>query len=262
VGGNLSRSKGGKPLYAQAADMLREQIVRGELAVGARLDSEPALAERLKVSRATVSKALDILASDGLVSREQGRGTFVRRPRLDRGTRLTSFTQNIAALGHKPSQKVLDFYRTFPRPDDPLLAQFPNDELLFVLRRIRLVDDEPFGIHRSVLPDEVAEGIGLEDRLRSGGLSLYALLGEHNITITTAEDRLRAANSTAEEAALLKVPEGTALMVVRRFSYDQNSRLVEAVDARYDCSWYEYHVDLMSTHSPTVLRQEESDKKG
>jgi GntR family transcriptional regulator len=257
VGANLSRRKGGKPLYAQAAELLRERIVRGDLAFGARLDSEPELAKQLGVSRATVSKALDILASDGLVSREQGRGTFVRRPRLDRGSNLTSFTQNIAQLGHKPSQRVLDHYRAFASPDDALLAQFPNDELLFVLRRIRLVDDEPFGIHRSVIPDDIAEQIGLEERLRTGGLSLYALFGEHNFTVATAEDRLRAANSTAEEAALLGLKEGTALMVVRRFSYDATGRLIEAVDARYDGSWYEYHVELVSTRTPTRIRNEQ-----
>jgi GntR family transcriptional regulator len=257
VGANLSRRKGGKPLYAQAAELLRERIVRGELPFGARLDSEPALAVQLGVSRATVSKALDILASDGLVSREQGRGTFVRRPRLDRGSNLTSFTQNIAALGHKPSQRVLDYYRTFASPDDALLAQFPNEELLFVLRRIRLVDQEPFGIHRSVIPDDIAGKIGLEDKLRAGELSLYALFGEHNYTVATAEDRLRAANSTAEEAALLGLREGTALMVVRRFSYDATGRLIEAVDARYDASWYEYHVELVSTRTPTLIRNEQ-----
>jgi GntR family transcriptional regulator len=268
VGANLSRRKGGKPLYAQAAELLRERIVRGELPFGTRLESEPALAVQLGVSRATVSKALDILASDGLVSREQGRGTFVRRPRLDRGSSLTSFTQNIAQLGHKPSQRVLDFYRTFARPDDALLAPFPNDELLFVLRRVRLVDDEPFGIHRSVLPDEIAERIELEERLRTGGLSLYALFGEHNFTIVSAEDRLRAVNSTAEEAALLGVREGTALMVVRRYSYNETGRLIEAADARYDGSWYEYHVELVSTRAPTQIREEqkpeeqEPDEKG
>jgi GntR family transcriptional regulator len=262
MGANLSRRKGGKPLYAQAAEMLREQIVRGELQPGARLDSEPAMAEQMGVSRATVSKALDILASDGLVSREQGRGTFVRRPRLDRDSTLTSFTQNIAALGHKPSQRVLDFYRTFSRPDDPLLAHFPNDELLFVLRRVRLVDDHPFGIHRSVLPDEVAERIDLEERLRTGGLSLYALLGEHNFTVVNAEDHVRATSATAEEAALLGVTEGAALVVVRRFSYDVSGRLIEAVDAHYDSTMYEYHVELVSTRRPTFIREEQTDERG
>lgn len=264
MGANLSRRRGGKPLYAQAAELLREQIVHGELGAGARLDSEPALAQRLGVSRATVSKALDILASDGFVSRQQGRGTFVRRPRLDRGSALTSFTQNMTSLGHRPGQRVLDFYRTLPRPDDPLQSSFPNDELLFILRRLRLVDDQPFGIHRSVLPDEIADRIGLEDKLRTGGLSLYALLGEHNFVVATAEDRLRAANATAEEAALLGIQEGAALMNIRRFSYDESGRLIEANDARYDGTWYEYHVELTAAQiqSPSSVRKEHPDEKG
>jgi hypothetical protein len=46
-------------------------------------------------------------------------------------------------------------------------------------------------------------------------------------------------------------------MVVRRFSYDATGRLIEAVDARYDGSWYEYHVELVSTRTPTRIRNEQ-----
>ena len=35
------------------------------------------------------------------------------------------------------------------------------------------------------------------------------------------------------------------------------SYLIEAVDARYDGSWYEYHVELVSTRTPTRIRNEQ-----
>jgi len=55
------------------ADLLREKIFKGELAVGAELPAERDLAERAGVSRATVREALRLLESDGLVITRVGR---------------------------------------------------------------------------------------------------------------------------------------------------------------------------------------------
>lgn len=59
------------------------RIEAGDLHGGDRLPSEAELADGHGVSVGTVQKALARLAQDGVVSREHGRGTFVRGSRLD-----------------------------------------------------------------------------------------------------------------------------------------------------------------------------------
>jgi GntR family transcriptional regulator len=59
------------------------RIEAGALHGGDRLPSEAELAHDHGVSVGTVQKALARLAQDGIVSREHGRGTFVRGSRLD-----------------------------------------------------------------------------------------------------------------------------------------------------------------------------------
>jgi DNA-binding LacI/PurR family transcriptional regulator len=66
------------PIYYQVYTSLLDRIQAGEFAVGAPLPAERRLAVEYEVSRITVSKALELLESDDLISREQGRGTFVR----------------------------------------------------------------------------------------------------------------------------------------------------------------------------------------
>lgn len=70
---------GGVALWRQIADAIRLDIVGGKLASGDRLPTEAVLAERFSANRHTVRRALAVLADEGVVGAEQGRGTFVRR---------------------------------------------------------------------------------------------------------------------------------------------------------------------------------------
>ncbi|MFJ7976991.1 GntR family transcriptional regulator [Peribacillus sp. JNUCC 23] len=66
-----------RPLYINVYDELLLQITKGEYPVGSRLPSEPDLASRLGISRATLRQALALLQDDGLVRNIRGKGNFV-----------------------------------------------------------------------------------------------------------------------------------------------------------------------------------------
>lgn len=65
-------------MWRQIADAIRLDIVGGKLANGDRLPTEALLAERFSANRHTVRRALAVLAEEGVVAAEQGRGTFVK----------------------------------------------------------------------------------------------------------------------------------------------------------------------------------------
>ncbi|HZG69801.1 MAG TPA: GntR family transcriptional regulator [Herpetosiphonaceae bacterium] len=70
------------PRAQRVHTLLRERIAAGELAVGAKLPAHTALAVEYGVSPLTMRQVLAHLEAEGLVSREHGRGTFVRAPAL------------------------------------------------------------------------------------------------------------------------------------------------------------------------------------
>ncbi|SEP71677.1 transcriptional regulator, GntR family [Devosia sp. YR412] len=74
----LKDVSGGVALWRQIVDAIRLDIVGGKLAAGDRLPTEAVLAERFSANRHTVRRALAVLAEEGVVGAEQGRGTFVR----------------------------------------------------------------------------------------------------------------------------------------------------------------------------------------
>ncbi|MFC7527058.1 winged helix-turn-helix domain-containing protein [Actinoplanes sp. GCM10030250] len=69
-----------RAVFRQLADLLRRQIETGELGPGDPLPSELRLAEDYDISRTTVRQAIGQLRSEGLVTVDRPRGTFVRVP--------------------------------------------------------------------------------------------------------------------------------------------------------------------------------------
>jgi GntR family transcriptional regulator len=65
------------PLYQQIKALLVGRLQAGEWAPGQAIPSEMDLAARFRVSQGTVRKAIDEMATDNLLVRRQGKGTFV-----------------------------------------------------------------------------------------------------------------------------------------------------------------------------------------
>jgi GntR family transcriptional regulator len=81
---------GNVPIYRQIVDQIRCAVAAGQLAVGDKLPSVRAVAERLVVNPNTVAKAYNDLVRDGVVESRHGLGVFVakRRAIFTRAERL------------------------------------------------------------------------------------------------------------------------------------------------------------------------------
>jgi GntR family transcriptional regulator len=66
------------PLHAEVAEVLRHQIMSGDLRAGDKLPALTTLTEQLGVARMTVVQAMNTLEDEGLIEKQSGKGTFVR----------------------------------------------------------------------------------------------------------------------------------------------------------------------------------------
>src|SRR5690242_4397509 len=162
------------PLYHQLKCALMEAIDSGQWQSGQQLPNEGKLAEGFGVSKITVRQALQELADLGYVRREQGRGTFVSKPKLDQGPReLTSFNEEMRRHRMKPGSRVLDRHVAKAGERAAEALQIREAEPVFVLKRLRLADAEPMGIQTARIPVALAPGIEKEE---FDNTSLYELL--------------------------------------------------------------------------------------
>src|SRR6266851_8597312 len=125
------------PLYHQLHAVLKAEIESRRWRADEQLPNETKLAERFGVSKITVRQALQKLAEQGYIRREQGRGTFVAKRKFDEGPReLTSFTEemkrhNLVAASRVLVQSVVE---ADGRVADSL--GLPATTPLFLLKRV------------------------------------------------------------------------------------------------------------------------------
>ncbi|MEM8815278.1 MAG: GntR family transcriptional regulator [Pseudomonadota bacterium] len=238
-----------QPIYQQLAEDLRSGIVAGKWKPGDLLPSETQLCKDFAVSRGTVVKALDVLLEEGLAQRRQGVGTFVSRPALHRMPGfLLGFSETVRKQGRKPTHKIVA-RRQLTRAE---AMQYGSDEPAYLLHRIRLVDDAPWAVHRSLVPLSVASQVPAFDSdtaiLEQQNFSLYEALSQAGFTIDHADEAVNARLATEEEAKLLAIDLPAAVMSVHRKSYDPNGRVLELIEAVYLGDCYTYDARLVRAH--------------
>jgi GntR family transcriptional regulator len=219
-----------EPLYSVIASRAEMRIRSGEWAVGARLPSERDLCQQLDVSRATLRQALAELEHRGLITRHQGRGTFVTLPRTS--TTLSgvfSIREALAARGSTVATRVVrsevvEASRQLAGELDCL----PGDALLNV-QRLKLVDGEPMVLESSWLPLALFPGLESAD---FASRSLYDILREdHGRTVADAQETIEPVILMPHESALLGTARHSAAILTRRVTSDRTGTIVELATA-------------------------------
>jgi GntR family transcriptional regulator len=239
------------PLHRQIANELRRRIVDGDLRPGALVPSEHELMRRFGVSRGTVRQALAALRADGTIGGSQGRQLVVRPAPLTQPlSELISFSAWVQSLGKQPSGKVLEFGRQPAEKEAAEALQLRPDDPVYSLVRVRLADDQPLMVERTVFPLRVGsllEGVDLNHR------SIYAELAQHGVVFASARHLVSAVPAPGEDAALLKVPVDAPLTRVLRQACSLSGEPLEWSDDRYVQS-VSFAIENTSTGSGLVRR--------
>lgn len=233
------------PLYYQLKAHLEEQIEHGIWKAGERVPSESELGDLFGVSRTTVRQALGDLVQRGLLTRVQGRGTFVAEPRLQQPLmRLTGFTQDMRAWGKSPSSQVLQVGLAAAEPETALALGVPPGSPVILVKRLRIADGHPLALEIAHLAHPLCRGVLSEDL---GIQSLYQILAARlHIVPTRAEQRLEAVRCPAAEAHLLGIARGEPVLHIHRTTFDQHGRAFEQVESFYRGDRYAFHAELIA----------------
>jgi GntR family transcriptional regulator len=219
------------PRYFEIQQGILEQIQAGQLQQGAQLPSEADLARQYQVSRITAKRALDELVRQGRAYRQQGRGTFVAQARIRDISGFRSFSEDIRARGFSPSSRILDFKELAPDQAIRARLHISDGERTFLLKRLRLADQEPVAVETAYLPCRLCPGLLQEDL--AGG-SLYTLLAKKYRRVPTwADAEIEAIVPTREQARLLVLEAGTPVLVAHRVTYSADFEALETVDSVY-----------------------------
>ena len=220
-------------LYQDVALQLRRAISDGTYPPGSRLPSEHELAQRFGVARSTIRHALTVLGEDGLIASHQGaRRTVLAEPRLQNFGELRSFSRWAKSIGAEPTGRVeLVERRAATEIQARELGLSCGDPLVYIVR-VRLLDGVPVMIERTAY----VERAGLLLSARYMDLereSISELLEQHGIVFAHAEHTIDAVNASPDDARLLEIEPGVALLRERRRATDPHGKALEWSEDRY-----------------------------
>jgi GntR family transcriptional regulator len=231
------------PLYLQLYEILHGELRRGQWKPGDMLPAESELMQRFEVSRITVRQVLDMLVKDGLIYRQQGRGTFVAHPTIEQTqARIVSFTEDMRQRGFEPGTEVLDA-GLLPAPADiaDRLGVEPAEELAHI-RRLRLADGEPMSIEDAYLVHRYFPGLLSRDYAAKP--LRRTLEEEYGVRLVRAKQVVRAIRAPREAVSLLSVRRGAALLFIERVSFSAQGVPVEFLRIHYRGDRYALYNEL------------------
>lgn len=238
-----------RPLYQQLRSVLREQIVVGVWAAGEMLPTEQQICEIHGVSRTTARAAVEDLVREGLLYREQGRGTFVARaPQGETHVQsLRGFHQDMTARGHSVASEILTQGIV---PASSWVAnqlQVPPGVSVIHLSRLHRVNGELVSKTDTYLPYALCPDL-LQADMRDQ--SLYAWLERtYGYRVARAKRTVEARALLAETAALLGAPEGMPSLYIESTTCMTDGTPLEFYEAWHRGDKSKFEVDVVAEES-------------
>ncbi len=249
-----SVKSGPVPRYYQLQEIIRERIRSGEWAPGSLIPSERELCERYGISRMTARQAISGLEAQGLLYREQGKGTFVGQPVIAQQLlQLTGFTEDMIARKSKPGARVLSAEMWPADEETAQRLRIRVGQPVYRLRRLRLADGEPLAVELTRV-----SFIGCERLLHYdlGQESLYRLLdGAFDIPLLEADEELHADLASEDEAELLQVVPGSPVLRTSRVMVTRRNQPVEYATSVYRGDKYRFYTRLVrDARQPVAMK--------
>lgn len=231
------------PLYYQLKDIICELIENEELRPNDPIPPERELCEYHGVSRMTVNKAITNLVNEGLLFREQGKGTFVAKPKEGyQLSRLLSFTEDMKAKGLQVDTRIISFQKKSATRKIQKALGLLEKENVFEIKRLRLVEHEPYALETAYLPVKLCEGLSAE---KLDNKSLYDVLrSEYGLNMDYAHQTIEAVIVDEYESEILQVPEKSIALMLSRKTYLEGERPMEYTKAVYRGDKYKFEVVL------------------
>lgn len=231
------------PLYQQIKVLILQSLQAGEWKPSASIPSEIELAGRFKVSQGTVRKAIDELASENLLVRRQGKGTFVatHAERQIQYRFLKLIPDNGDPSSEGPAQRhIVDCKRARATVEVARALCMHTGDAVLQVRRVLAFTNTPTILEDLWLPAAPFKGLTAE-RLRDYDGPMYALFEtEFDVRMVRAEEKIRAVLPDNEQCELLKTNAQTPLLSVERIAYTYNDAPMELRRGLYLTSKHYY----------------------
>jgi GntR family histidine utilization transcriptional repressor len=211
------RLDGEGPVWLQIRRTLAQPILSGEWRPGTRIPAEMELREHFQTSRMTVNKAVQSLASEGLLQRRRKVGTVVSARAQERPVfEIWNTADVVERSGEEYGYRLLECELVKDDPEKRALLNVTRTTQLLWLRCVHLSNGRPVQMEERLVNVDAAPGITCHplDSVAPGPWLLA------HVPWTEAEHTISACEAGEIEASALDVRLGSACLVVERRTWN------------------------------------------
>jgi GntR family transcriptional regulator len=224
-------------LQAELANLI------GSLPAESRLPSEPELARRMGVSRATLREAMRSFEGQGLIRRRQGVGTFVvaKVPVIDSGVEILESIETLAQRTNLPVSMGELHVEQIPADEDQAAAlNIPVESGLTRVSRVIYTDNRPIAYLVDTLPSDILTATEIEAGFTGSVLDLLLRRGDPKLVQSRTD--IRAIGATSEVARALQIQRDDVLLHFVAQLYSKEGRVVDYSFSYFLPGYFRFHV--------------------
>jgi len=243
ISGKLARDTR-LPLYQQLHDEMVEKISAGEWRPDQAIPTEAELTKLYGMAIGTVRKAVDVLVAEGLLERNQGRGTFVRRPSFDAS--LFRFFRHMTTQGSRqvPQGRVTERELSLAPAHVAAALGLADQAQAIRLARLRLINAQVVLSEEIWLPQPLFSPL-LTIELADFDDLLYPLYESRcGQAIASAKETLTVESASPEVATNLGISEGAPVVVIERLALGFDRKPLEWRRSHGAADSFRYQVDI------------------
>jgi GntR family transcriptional regulator len=211
-----------RPIYLQVCDALTERIAKGEWKPGQAIPNEIELARSLGISSGTVRKALELMETNRMLTRRQGRGTFVTDPAANGLADRFYGIRGPEGGIRTGTVEVAEIARSVASEDERARLRLDKDDLVWRIRRIRRDRERAFMCEQIALPARLFPQVAADTSTR-----IVALAHRSGLMLGAARERILLAAVSPETAETLALAPGTPVLVLDRLVHTTDGQPVE-----------------------------------
>ncbi|HVM70563.1 MAG TPA: GntR family transcriptional regulator [Anaerolineales bacterium] len=208
-----------------------------------RLPSEPELARRMGVSRATLREAMRAFEGQGMIRRRQGVGTFVvaKVPVLDSGLEVLESIETLAQrtdLSVNMGELLVEQLEASQEEAEAL--NVAAGTLLTRVARVIYTENRPIAYLVDTLPADILSASDVEAGFTGSVLDL--LLNRGNPKLVQSRTEIRAVGASQEVARALQIQRDDVLLHFIAYLYSNEGRVTDYSFSYFLPGYFRFHV--------------------
>jgi len=229
------------PIYYQLKGIILEMIENEDVKPGDVIPTERELCEFHDISRMTVRMAIMELVNEGVLYREQGKGTYVAQQKTKHElTKLTSFSDEMERSGHQVDTSLLSFQKMTSTKQIATALQIEIGADVLEIIRLRIIDDEPYALETVWLDANKYKEV-TESQLNRQSL---ADILEHNYGVQThhAKQTIEPVYLNDEEKKLFQITGESLGLLFYQTSYLETNEVIEYSRSVYRIDKHKFEI--------------------